>query len=117
LKLTLIFSLFAGSLIVKFGGMIQDADVAAPVDKMQDFTLGLNKFAMSHHGFRNAWQITASLILDIQFFLILYNWLRKGFSLRIIIAFIAFYAIRATLQALFILPFPEHFYWESPGFP
>lgn len=117
LKLIIIVSLISTMLIIKFSDMIQHTDVPVPKDKIQDLTLGLNKFAMAHHWFRNAWLITASLSLDIQFFLILYNWLRKGFSLRIIIALIAFYAIRAVLQSIFILPFPEHIYWENPGFP
>lgn len=103
--------------IIKFSDMIQHTDVPLPKDKIQDLTLALNKFSMEHHWFRSAWLITASLSLDIQFFLILFNWLRKGFSLRIIIALIAFYGIRAVLQSIFILPFPEHIYWENPGFP
>ena len=28
-----------------------------------------------------------------------------------------FYMIRAILQTLFILPFPDDYYWENPGFP
>lgn len=117
MKITVVLVLFTGSLIVKFGGMIQDADVPVPDDKIHNWTLGLNKFTMKHDKFRDAWQILASLSLDVQFFLVCGWWLYKGYSLRTVIAILMFYVIRAILQQLFILPFPDHFYWEYPGFP
>lgn len=116
-KILTVSLLLAGSFVVKFGGMIQDADVSKPEDKLQNWTLPLNELAVKHSNVGKAWQIIASLTLDIQFFLVLFFWLWKGFSFRIIIALVLFYAIRAILQQLFILPFPEHFYWEYPGFP
>lgn len=117
LKVVIVICLFSLSLIVKFGGMIQDKDVPKPSDKLQDATLSLNKFAMSHSAFRTAWQIIASLMLDIQFFSVLFMWMWKGYSLRVVFSLIMFYGIRAILQNLFILPFPDNYYWEYPGFP
>lgn len=109
--------LFGLSLFVKFGGFIQETDVPKPEDKLQDATLKLNEFAVNNLGFGKIWQIAASLTLDVQFFVVLFFWIWKGYSFRIIIALIFFYAVRATLQQLYILPFPDHFYWEYPGFP
>lgn len=61
--------------MVKFGGMLQDADVPKPEDKIQNWTLPLNELAVKHINVGKAWQIIASLTLDIQFFLVLYFWL------------------------------------------
>jgi len=104
-------------LIVKFGGFIQEADVEQPDDLLHNWTRGINRYAMQHTSFRSAWQITSSLMLDIQFFMTLGLYMWKGFSLRIILTLVMFYSIRALLQQLFILPFPDDFFWESPGFP
>ena len=117
IKILTVTLLFVGQLIVKFAGMIQDKDVEKPEDTLQNLTEGINRFAVDNIAFGKAWQIVCSLSLDIQFFLVLFFWLWKGYSFRVVIALLLFYAIRAVLQAIFILPFPDLFYWDYPGFP
>lgn len=108
---------FLAQLIFKLAGLIQEDDVPKPKDLLQDWTLTINEYTLGREGLTKAWQITASMILDIQFFLTLSIWIWKGFSFQVVIALIIFYASRAVVQNLFILPFPDHFYWQSPGFP
>jgi len=117
-KIITVAIIFAGQLFIKFGGFIQDKDVEKPEDQIQNLTHSINEYATKENlPFGKAWQIICSLTLDIQFFLVLFFWLWKGFSFRVVIALLMFYLIRAVLQELFVLPFPEDFYWEYPGFP
>ena len=108
--------MFIGQLIVKFGGFIQEKDVEKPEDALQNLTEGINRLAVDNIAVAKTWQILWSLSLDLQFFIVLFFWLFKGYSFRIVIALLLFYEIRAILQAVFILPFPDYFYWDYPGF-
>ena len=116
-KLLIVVLMVTGSLIVKYGELTQRADVPQPVDYPQNWTLGMNKFAEENPLFRDVWIAFSTFLLDLQFFIVMVNWIRRGFSMRTPFTIALFYGIRAVLQQLYILPFPEHIYWESPGFP
>eukprot|EP00344_Euplotes_crassus_P012618 CAMPEP_0196997908 /NCGR_PEP_ID=MMETSP1380-20130617/3412_1 /TAXON_ID=5936 /ORGANISM="Euplotes crassus, Strain CT5" /LENGTH=208 /DNA_ID=CAMNT_0042414291 /DNA_START=17 /DNA_END=643 /DNA_ORIENTATION=+ len=116
-KLLVIILMVTGSSIVKYGEYVQKIDVEKPYDIMHQLLLPLNLFAMENPGFRDVWIATTSFLLDLQFFFVMINWFKDGYSMRTPISVLMFYGIRAVIQQLYILPFPEHMYWEDPGFP
>lgn len=116
-KVLVVCLMVTASLVVKYGSLIQDADVDKPFDIAHQILLPLNLFAMERPMFRDVWIATTSFLLDLSFFVVLANWLTNGYSMRTPISITIFYAIRALLQQVFILPFPENIYWEDPGFP
>jgi len=58
-----------------------------------------------------------SALIDIVFLATLGYWIFYGKSCRLIVTFAIFYGIRAVIQNLFYLPFPEMYWWYDPGFP
>ncbi|CAI2361288.1 unnamed protein product [Moneuplotes crassus] len=116
-KLLIAVLMLTALLIIKYGEFVQKLDVEKPYDIAHNWLLPLNLFAMDHPYFRDSWIATTSFLLDLQFFIVMINWFKDGYSMRTPVSLIMFYAIRAVIQQLYVLPFPEHIYWEDPGFP
>jgi hypothetical protein len=72
---------------------------------------------VSHYALCISWQIFASFLLDLVGISSLVLWILYGKSFDFVIALFLFYLTRAIMQNIYILPFPEDFYWEYPGFP
>lgn len=109
--------MLASLLIIKYGGLVQAAVEEQPFDVIHRWLLPLNLYAMDHTTFRDIWIAFSSFLLDLQFFVVLFNWLKDGFTMRTPVSLAVFYIIRALIQQIYILPFPDYFYWEDPGFP
>jgi hypothetical protein len=115
----LIFIIVVGVLV---GGRstVPDNEVACVRDKAFEVLEGVTRYIVAtpeHVPLRNALQIIASGLIDIIFLLTFGYWIFKGRSSRLIIAFAIFYGTRAVVQHLVWSPFPDMFYWNSPGFP
>ncbi len=77
-----------------------------------------NKFVEENYTWRITFQIICSLFMDIMFIGTGIFWIIRGNSSRLVVSTLAFYIVRAIIQALFWLPFPQGFYWwDDPGFP
>lgn len=117
IKLVWVLFVFVGFLIVKFSGVITEADYTTIKDKLFDATEGINDYINENHKFAHAWEIIAWLNLDIVFLLTWYVFVTTSKTFRTLIAILLFYGIRAVLQQFQTLPFPKGIYWENPGFP
>jgi len=94
--------------------------IACVEDKAFQVLEGITRFLIAtpgNEGFRNALQIINSGLIDITFLVTLGYWILHGRSSRLIATYAIFYGIRALVQNLFWLPFPEMYWWNSPGFP
>jgi len=70
-----------------------------------------------HVELRKGLIIASSGMIDIVLIMIAVRWVIYANNFRIIIVFFMFYAMRAFLQSIFFMTFPEGFIWDYPGFP
>jgi len=55
--------------------------------------------------------------MDFTLFTTFFYWIWKGNSGRIFYVLALFYGTRALMQQFVVLPFPDGYYWDYPGFP
>jgi len=67
--------------------------------------------------FRDSFQFLCSLMIDIVFIVTFGYWVLYGKSGRLPLSLAIFYVTRALVQKVWFSPFPQGFYWESPGIP
>jgi len=67
--------------------------------------------------YRDFFQFFCSLLLDIIFVITFGYWVLYGKSCRLPVTLGIFYITRALVQKVWFSPFPQGFYWESPGIP
>jgi len=98
---------------------VPSEEVACLKDKVMDLLQFANNFINKpgHEGFRDAFQALCSFMMDITFVGTFSYWVFRGKSIRLPLTVGAFYLIRAIVQKLFVMPFPEGYYWYSPPFP
>jgi len=99
---------------------VPDHEVACLKDRLFDLLEGITKYLIAtneHEKLRNALQVLASGFIDISFLSTLGYWILYGKSSRLIIVYGIFYGTRVIVQQLFWEPFPEYYWWYSPGFP
>jgi len=93
------------------------------LDNIQDVIMDLLKFANDfintpgNETYRNAFQIACSFLVDLTFIITFGYWVLKGENARLPLSLGMFYITRAIVQKVSISPFPEGFYWDSPGVP
>lgn len=88
-----------------------------PLDYFHKWTSGLNTIINEHLLLAWLWQIVASFCLDLLSLGAIILWIWHGKSWRPLLALALFYGTRALMQSVFIMPFPEGFFWEYPGIP
>jgi len=117
IKLIFCLCFVVGLLFARLG--VPDNEVECVKDKLVDGLLFANQFinAPGNEFYRDLFQTLCSLCVDFAFFATFGYWIYKGNTLRLPIALGVFYGIRALVQAIWFSPFPEGFYWNSPGFP
>lgn len=93
------------------------ADIPCLIDKTHQFTSIINEEINSNKTFGNFMIISTSLFVDFFAVTILYIWITKTRSIRIMIVFLLFYVIRGIHLYFFRLKFPAGFYFPYPGFP
>lgn len=117
LKIMVVAAIFFIFILVKMSNFISDAEYDKPKDRVHDATEKINLFINQNLSIAHLWQIIASLIMDSMFLLLWSMFILKSKSYRTLVSIAIFYLIRAILQLLQTMPFPEGSYWLSPGFP
>lgn len=77
----------------------------------------MNDLIRSNDQLRNVLLIINGLMLDISSMFITLYFILFGKSTRICVVIILFYAMRVLHQLVYLDPFPENYYFPSPGFP
>jgi hypothetical protein len=116
-RLSIFFGVIAVLLIGRLS--VPDNEVSCVQDKVMNALQGANDFinAPGNEGFRNFFQGFCSFLIDIIFIATFGYWVLRGTSGRLPISLGLFYITRALVQNLWFSPFPQGFYWESPGLP
>jgi len=98
---------------------VPDNETSCVQDKVLQVLENANKFinAPGNEFFRNAFQFICSFLVDIVFVITFGYWVVKARSVRLPLALALFYIVRAMIQKIWLSPFPEGYYWESPGVP
>jgi len=114
-----VFLFLVGVLI--FGrASVPSNEIACVEDKTFNVLENITRWLIAtpgNEGWRNALQIIGSALIDIVFLITLGYWVIYGRSSRLIITLAIFYGVRAVVQHLFWLPFPNMYWWEDPGMP
>lgn len=97
--------------------LVQKADVDCIEDKLMNASSNVNDYLINNDKVRNALTIISSLFIDISFLGTAIFWILYDRSWRIIFVLILFYGVRAIIQSIFILRFPDGFAFLKPGFP
>jgi len=87
------------------------------VDKLFDFTKGINLYFKENVFGRNILMITVAVLLDLSIFFTSYCWIMYGKTWRPLLSLAMFYILRLICQNLFIMKYPDTMIWEDPGFP
>jgi len=98
---------------------VPDDNIIGVEDKVIDLFKFANDFINEpgHEGYRRAFQIACSLLVDLCFIITFAFWVFKGTSCRLPLTLAIFYVVRAALQKIWFVPYPEGYYWYDPGFP
>jgi len=106
-----------GLLFARMG--VPDNEVECVKDKVIESLLFANRFINTpgNEVYRDLFQTICSICVDVAFFTTFGYWVLHCNTLRFPITLGVFYGIRALVQAVWFSPFPEGFYWSSPGFP
>jgi len=88
-------------------------------DKVLDLLQFANEFINTpgKEMYRDFFQGLCSFSVDLTFLATFGYWAIFGSNARLPISLGLFYAVRALIQTIWYSPFPEGFYWNSPGFP
>jgi len=98
---------------------VPDNEIKCVQDKVIDALKFANDFinAPGNELYRNIFQFICSLSVDIVFIITFGYWVLRGTSARLPISLAIFYITRALIQKIWYSPYPEGFYWDSPGVP
>lgn len=84
-------------------------------DEMHELTLPINQYLEQNKFYKNLLIIVASLMIDINVFVLAATWVLFGKSYKTFYIITAFYLFRAFLQSVFFLKFPSNYIWGHPG--
>jgi len=84
-------------------------------DALFVFTSDLNAHFADNEFQRHLLLIFSSALIDFQVLCLAFRYVVSGKSWRTPIALFSFYLIRALVQGLFIMKFPEGYLWDDPG--
>jgi hypothetical protein len=98
---------------------VPDNEPSCVQDKILNALESANKFinAPGNEHFRNAFQFICSFMVDIVFVITFGYWVVRARSVRLPLSLALFYIVRAGIQSIWMSPFPEGYYWYSPGIP
>jgi len=116
-RLTIFLAVIAALIIGRFS--VPDNEVSCVEDKFIGALEFANTFINTpgNEHFRNFFQLFCSLLIDIIFIITFGYWVLHGKSGRLPISLGIFYITRALVQKVWFSPFPQGFYWDSPGIP
>jgi len=112
-------AIFSSILLVLGRLGVPEVEVPCVQDKVLDALEFANVFILTpgNELYRDAFQLLCSIMVDITALMTFIHWIRKGTSYRLPLSLMAFYAVRAMIQAIWVSPFTKGYYWESPGLP
>ena len=87
------------------------------IDHVHLYTNNINAYFHYHSIPRYLMMSISSLCIDFIFIFALFDWAINFISMRLIICWFMFYAIRGIIQFLYQMPFPEGYFWGNPYFP
>lgn len=98
---------------------VPDTEITTIRDEIMDLLKFANDFinAEGNEVYRNILQFCCSFLVDTVFLITFGYWVLRGTNARLPLSLGLFYITRAIVQKVWISPFPEGFYWESPGIP
>ena len=98
---------------------VPDNEVKNVEDKIITALQFANDFinAAGNQFYRDFFQLLCSLLVDSVFIITFGYWVMYGKNGRLPVSLGLFYVIRALVQKVWFSPFPDGFYWESPGLP
>jgi len=111
-----IFCIFA-LVIGRLG--VPDVESACVKDKVVDALKVVNDFINmpGNEFYRDLMQMVCSFFVDIVFLTTFGYWVLRGKGIRLPISLALFYVVRAMVQAVWVSPFPEGYYWDAPMLP
>ena len=84
-------------------------------DRVFEATDGINAWFQADVHRRNNFIIFCSLLMDINCLATFYRWVTFTKTYRFIICLCFFYGVRAVLQFIFEIPYPDGYNWGFPG--
>jgi hypothetical protein len=87
------------------------------IDRGFDLTQPINDLMLSSKAWMNFFAISSSWCIDLLFITLFGNWIFKGSSFRLVVAYVLFYGTRAVFQAICVLPYPQGMIWLFPVAP
>jgi len=98
---------------------VPNIEVKCVEDKVLDAFGFANNFINKEGNeiFRSVFQALCSFFVDLTFIITFGYWVLRGTSGRLPLTMAIFYVTRALVQKVWFSPFPNGFYWESPGVP
>lgn len=76
----------------------------------------INRFLEDNLMVKRILIIYSSLLMDLQFFLIMITFCCFAHNMRFPMVFFLFYLLRGILQNIFVFSFPDDYIWGHPGF-
>ena len=86
-------------------------------DLGEEATMSVAKTLSENPTLRHALIIISSLLIDTTIMTTFVIWIIKGRSWRFFFTAACFYGVRAILQFTFMMPFPDYYTFDYPGFP
>jgi hypothetical protein len=86
-------------------------------DVLMDALTPFNNLINNDPFWRSFFQGISSAMLDLYFLMTIIPWVIKGKTGRFLYTMAFFYAIRGLTQQLILFPFPDGYWWYSPGIP
>ena len=117
------FGLFFVVLAIVFWGKNNLSDEArndvngAIIDRGFELTQPINDLMLRSNAWMNFFAISSSWLIDILFLTMFGTWIYNGDSFRLIVAYVLFYGVRAVMQAICVLPYPNGMIWIFPVAP
>jgi len=111
-----IFCIFA-LVIGRLG--VPDVESTCVKDKVVDALKIVNDFINTpgNEFYRDLMQMVCSFFVDVVFLTTFGYWVLRGKSARLPVTLALFYIVRAMVQAIWVSPFPEGYYWDAPILP
>lgn len=100
-----------------YGFVMPNTNVDCLLDKTFEVTAGFNKYLQNNVFPRHIIIAISSLCVDFVIVYMSIHWALWGKTWRMIFSLAIFYMLRAAVQNIFQMKYPEGYLWENPGFP
>jgi hypothetical protein len=87
------------------------------IDRGFEATQAISDLMLRSKAWISFFEISSSWCIDILFLTMFGTWIWNGESFRLLVTYILFYGVRAFLQAVSVLPYPQGIIWIFPVAP